>query len=80
MPVHVICKFHKDLIKTKNAMLRTSSNMVFFWRSRASNSDMKLAGILTCLRFYGCPGYNTCKFEDDSIKGESAILRTFSPL
>ena len=29
MPAHVICKFHKDLSKTKNAMLRTRSNMVF---------------------------------------------------
>ena len=29
MPVQVICKSHKDQIKTKKAMLRTMSNMVF---------------------------------------------------
>ena len=30
MCVQISCKFHKDLIKTKQAMLRTRSNMVFF--------------------------------------------------
>ena len=30
MPVQVNCNFPKDPIKTKQAMLRTSSNMVFF--------------------------------------------------
>ena len=30
IPVHVICKSHKDLIKTKQAMLRTRSNILSF--------------------------------------------------
>ena len=32
MPVQIICKSHKDSIKTKKAMLRTRSIMVFFGR------------------------------------------------
>ena len=30
MPVQVICNFHKDPFKTKQAMLRTRSNTGFF--------------------------------------------------
>ena len=29
MPVHVVCKSHKDLIKTKQAKLQTRLNTVF---------------------------------------------------
>ena len=39
-----LCKSHQDLIKTKQAMLRTSE-------------ARDLAGIRICLRVYGCPGY-----------------------
>ena len=34
MPVQIICKSHKDLIKTKKAMLQKRSNMAFLGTQR----------------------------------------------
>ena len=56
MPVQIICKSHKDPIRTKHAPDKVKYWV--FWHSRASNSEVSdLAGIQTRLRFYGCPGY-----------------------
>ena len=42
MPVQVICGFHKDPVKTKQAVLGTRLNMEFFWHKRASNSKVDI--------------------------------------
>ena len=40
MPVRVICKSYKDPIKTKEALLRTRSNMLFFLHSIVNYSEV----------------------------------------
>ena len=59
MPVQIICKSHKNLIKTKKAMLRTRSNMAFFgtkgqvtlkWIFRSGRNSKSS-------RFYAWPSY-----------------------
>ena len=88
----VICSFHKDTIKTKQAMLRTKSNMAFFrtkgkviaisivWSGHNSNSSEILCRLSASLiKSHEDPkGYVlvTCKLEDDPIKREGAILWT----
>ena len=82
MPIRIIYKFHKNPIKTKKAMLRTGSNMAFLRHSGASNSKVNspIWPEFELIRDY-MTVLVTCKFEDDSIKSEGAILwTTFSPL
>ena len=57
MPVQIICNFHKDPMKTKQAMIRTWSNMgVFGTKGQViPNSIADLVGIQTCPRFCACP-------------------------
>ena len=62
IPVVIICKFHKDLIKTKHVILRTRSNMALRGKSlRREMSD--LATVRT--RLISC---FFCKFDKDPIK------------
>ena len=82
MPVQVICKFHKDPIKTKKTMLREKIKYGVSRHSRASNSEKN---ILIWPEFEHIRDFMavlvTCKFEDDSIKSEGAIFwATFSQL
>ena len=81
MPRHIICKSHKDQTKTKNAMLWARPNIVF---SALKASNSKVNGPIwpefELIRDV-MPVLVTCKFEEDSIKSEVAILRTtFFPL
>ena len=72
MPVQIVCKSHKDLIKTRQVMLRTRSNMVFFCNSEVKNLTWPEFKLVLQV---------TCKSEDDLIKNESTILwTTFSTL
>ena len=60
MSVQIICKSHKDLIKTKQAMLQTRSNMVVFGTQGQVTPKWKSPIWLEfepVTRFYGCPGY-----------------------
>ena len=77
MPEQIICKSHKDPIKTKMAMLPTRLNMLFFgmqgqvtpkwlaWFCQNSNSSQDFT-----------PVQVICNFHQDSIKTEQAMLRS----
>ena len=60
MPIQIICMSHKDLIKTKQAMLQTRSNMGFFKNSQEQVTPKSIvqSGLMSKLsEIYGCPGY-----------------------
>ena len=79
MPVLVTCQFDEDTIKIECTIDLTRSNIGFFgtqvqvtpksiWPDFELIQDFILAVLVTC------------KFDEDPIKSEVAILRTFSPL
>ena len=72
MPVQIICNFHKDPNKTKQDILRTSSNTSFFGTKGQGTPESM---IQSCPRFYACPGYLQV-----SVKTKLAMLRTSSNL
>ena len=78
MPVLVTCKFHKDTIKKKGAIVH-----IFFWRSRASSSEVnkRIWMEFELIRDF-MPVLVICKFDDDLIKQNEGIIvsTTFSPL
>ena len=80
MPVQIICMSHK--VSTKKAMLQTRSNMMFFSTQGQVTSEENILiwpEIKIIQDFMAV--FNTCKFDEDLIKKEVAILRTtFSPL
>ena len=63
IPVVIICKFHKDLIKTKHVILRTRSNMAL----RGKSFRREMATVRTRLIFYAYPVF-FCKFHKEPIK------------
>ena len=77
LPILFICKFHKDWIKITWVMLRTKSNVDFFWHSRASNSKVNTQIL---------PEFELdrdfmhvqviCNFHKDQIKTKQAMFRT----
>ena len=79
MHVLVKCKFEEDPIKTEGAIVSTTC---FFQRSRAGNCEVsRQMWLLFELVRDVMPVLVSCKFDEDPIKNEGAIVSTtFSPL
>ena len=80
MPVQVMCKFHKDKIRSKQAMLRTRSNIVVF-ALKASNSKVNSA-IWQEFKLvqYFMPVQDMCTFLRYPINIKQFMLRTRSSM